>query len=157
MEHALLTSFALIEGAVGRARRAQLVALQAQLRDGLLALIDRHPRLGWALTDAATPIQPLIVGGNALIEAGTFVAILEVDRFATLRRDIGFRLANHVLSHVAGRVLAELDGCEVGRTGRTSVEFAFRARHATLLAQMLVCLDEVGVIGANPISLTPEG
>jgi 8-amino-7-oxononanoate synthase len=69
VEHALLTSFALIEGPVGRARRAQLVALQAQLRDGLLALIDRHPRLGWALTDAATPIQPLIVGGNAEVMA----------------------------------------------------------------------------------------
>ncbi len=69
VEHALLTSFALIEGPVGRARRAQLVSLQAQLRDGLLALIDRHPRLGWALTDAATPIQPLIVGGNAEVMA----------------------------------------------------------------------------------------
>lgn len=32
---------------------------------------------------------------------------------------------------------------------------AFRARHATLLAQMLVCLDEVGVIGANPMHVDP--
>lgn len=69
VEHALLTSFALIEGPLGAARRANLVALQAQLRDGLLALIDRHPRLGWTLTDAATPIQPLIVGGNAEVMA----------------------------------------------------------------------------------------
>lgn len=69
VEHALLTSFALIEGPVGAARRANLVARQVQLRDGLLALIDRHPRLGWGLTDAATPIQPLIVGGNAEVMA----------------------------------------------------------------------------------------
>lgn len=69
VEHALLTSFALIEGPLGAARRANLVALQAQLRNGLLALIDRHPRLGWTLTDAATPIQPLIVGGNAEVMA----------------------------------------------------------------------------------------
>ena len=69
VEHALLTSFALIEGPVGTARRANLVARQAQLRDGLLALIDRHPQLGWGLTDAATPIQPLIVGGNAEVMA----------------------------------------------------------------------------------------
>jgi 8-amino-7-oxononanoate synthase len=69
VEHALLTSLALIEGPLGEARRANLVALQAQLRDGLLALIDRHPRLGWTLTDAATPIQPLIVGGNAEVMA----------------------------------------------------------------------------------------
>lgn len=69
IEHALLTSFALIEGPVGAARRANLVARQAQLRDGLLALIDRHPALGWRLPDAATPIQPLIVGGNAEVMA----------------------------------------------------------------------------------------
>ena len=69
VEHALLTSFALIDGPLGAARRANLVALQAQLRRGLLALIDRHPRLGWGLTDAATPIQPLLVGGNAEVMA----------------------------------------------------------------------------------------
>lgn len=69
VEHALLTSFALIEGPVGMQRRANLVARQAQLRDGLLALIARHPHLGWQLTDAATPIQPLIVGGNAEVMA----------------------------------------------------------------------------------------
>ncbi|MCY4745201.1 8-amino-7-oxononanoate synthase [Pelomonas sp. UHG3] len=69
VEHALLTSFALIEGPLGAQRRANLVARQAQLRDGLLALITRHPHLGWQLTDAATPIQPLIVGGNAEVMA----------------------------------------------------------------------------------------
>jgi 8-amino-7-oxononanoate synthase len=69
IEHALLTSFALIEGPVGAQRRANLVALQARLRDGLMALIDRHPRLGWSLSDSATPIQPLIVGGNAEVMA----------------------------------------------------------------------------------------
>ena len=69
IEHALLTSFALIEGPLGAARRVNLVALQARLRDGLLALIDHHPRLGWSLTDSATPIQPLIVGGNAEVMA----------------------------------------------------------------------------------------
>jgi len=65
VEHALLTSFALIEGPVGQARRSNLVALQTRLRAGLEALIQAHPALGWALTPAATPIQPLIVGGNA--------------------------------------------------------------------------------------------
>lgn len=69
VEHALLTSFALIDGPLGAQRRANLVARQAQLRDGLLALIARHPHLGWQLTDAATPIQPLIVGGNAEVMA----------------------------------------------------------------------------------------
>ncbi len=69
VEHAMLTSFALIEGPLGAGRRANLVAHQTQLRDGLIALIDRHPQLGWSLTDAVTPIQPLIVGGNAEVMA----------------------------------------------------------------------------------------
>ena len=61
---------------------------------------------------------------------GGFVAILEVDRFATLRRDIGFRLANRVLGHVAERISRALAGAEIGRTGRTTVEFAFDAPDA---------------------------
>ena len=69
IEHALLTSFELIDGPLGAARRANLVALQSRLRDGLMALIDHHPRLGWSLIDAATPIQPLIVVGNAEVMA----------------------------------------------------------------------------------------
>jgi 8-amino-7-oxononanoate synthase len=69
IEHALATSLALIDSPLGAARRENLVALQAQLRKGLLALIDRHPALGWQLTDSATPIQPLIVGGNAEVMA----------------------------------------------------------------------------------------
>lgn len=32
---------------------------------------------------------------------------------------------------------------------------AFRTRHATLLAEMMVCLDEMGVIGANPLHIDP--
>jgi 8-amino-7-oxononanoate synthase len=69
VEHALLTSFALIEGPLGAQRRANLAALRTQLRDGLLALIARHPHLGWQLPDSDTPIQPLIVGGNAEVMA----------------------------------------------------------------------------------------
>ncbi len=71
---------------------------------------------------------------------GGFVAILEVDRFATLRRDIGARLANRVLAHVADRVAAELDGCEIGRTGRTSIEFAFVAVDVEAAREALVAL-----------------
>ena len=34
---------------------------------------------------------------------------------------------------------------------------AFRARHSSLLTQMMVCLDQVGVIGANPLHSDPPG
>lgn len=56
---ALLKSLELI--GAGDARRAQLKALIAQLRDALLPLAARR---GWQLVDSQTPIQPLIVGGN---------------------------------------------------------------------------------------------
>lgn len=75
IEHALLTSLDLIESDTGRRRRAQLRALQQQLRAGLQGLLARHPRLGWRVPDSATPVQPLIVGGNA--EAMALAARLE--------------------------------------------------------------------------------
>jgi 8-amino-7-oxononanoate synthase len=62
--HALTASVALIAGPEGAARRAHLQGLIGQLRDGLQALIARHPGRGWALPDSATAIQPLIVGDN---------------------------------------------------------------------------------------------
>ena len=65
--HALLAAFDLIEGDVGRARRAALIDLQARLRRGIEALLPRHP--GWRLAASATPIQPLIIGGNAEVMA----------------------------------------------------------------------------------------
>jgi 8-amino-7-oxononanoate synthase len=69
VEHALLTSFALIRGEEGRRRRAQLTALQEHLREGMSALLDRHPALPWRLAPSSSPIQPLIIGGNAEVMA----------------------------------------------------------------------------------------
>ncbi|OWQ86879.1 8-amino-7-oxononanoate synthase [Roseateles aquatilis] len=69
VEHALLTSLALMRGELGRERRMHLRALQARLRAGIAALLDRHPSLPWRLADSQSPIQPLIVGGNAEVMA----------------------------------------------------------------------------------------
>jgi EAL domain-containing protein (putative c-di-GMP-specific phosphodiesterase class I)/GGDEF domain-containing protein len=81
--------------------------------------------------DAARPTRWLSSSrsGASIVRSGPgmFAAILEVHRFATLRRDIGFHLANAVLACVTERIVGSLDGCEIGRTGRTTVEFAFRA------------------------------
>ncbi|SEK67468.1 8-amino-7-oxononanoate synthase [Roseateles sp. YR242] len=69
VEHALLTSFALIRGSEGRARREQLARLQARLQAGIAALLQRHPTLPWRMAESCTPIQPLIIGGNAEVMA----------------------------------------------------------------------------------------
>jgi 8-amino-7-oxononanoate synthase len=62
--HALLTSLDLIESETGQQRRAQLLRLQAQLRTGIeRRLLPKRP--SWRLAASETPIQPLIVGGNA--------------------------------------------------------------------------------------------
>ena len=65
VEHALLTSLELIAGETGAQRRDNLRQLQTRLRAGIAALLLRHPRLGWRLAASETPVQPLIVGGNA--------------------------------------------------------------------------------------------
>lgn len=63
--HALLKSLDLIASPQGDRRRANLVQLQAQLRQGIADLLLRHPHLGWQLVPSDTPVQPLIIGENA--------------------------------------------------------------------------------------------
>lgn len=58
LAHALLTSIDLIASKEGRQRRAQLELLQHQLSAIPL-------RAGWQHLASATPIQPLVIGGNA--------------------------------------------------------------------------------------------
>lgn len=54
-----------------------------------------------------------------------FVAIAEIDRFSLLRRQIGYALSNELIAALARRLQQRLINCEVGRVGRTSIEFAF--------------------------------
>lgn len=65
LEHAVLTSLQLIQGAEGRQRRAALRERIAQWRAGAQALLARYPDLGWQLLDSHTPVQAVVVGGNA--------------------------------------------------------------------------------------------
>jgi 8-amino-7-oxononanoate synthase len=62
LAHALLTSIDLIDSREGRQRRAQLELLQHQLASMPL-------RAGWQHLASATPIQPLVIGGNAEVLA----------------------------------------------------------------------------------------
>ncbi|MEK9951620.1 MAG: aminotransferase class I/II-fold pyridoxal phosphate-dependent enzyme, partial [Curvibacter sp.] len=62
LAHALLSSLALIDSREGQQRRAQLELLQHQLSGMPL-------RAGWRHLASATPIQPLVIGGNAEVLA----------------------------------------------------------------------------------------
>lgn len=56
-----------------------------------------------------------------------FVAIAEIDRFMTLRRSVGYSLGNQIVALVADRIRRGVAGAEIGRVGRTTIEFAFPA------------------------------
>lgn len=59
LAHALLSSLDIMSGEEGRARRAHLQELIAQLRQGLR--LER-----WTLMESITAIQPIIIGDNAV-------------------------------------------------------------------------------------------
>ncbi len=69
VNHALLTSLALIEGDLGQHRRARLQALQQQFSAGVTDLLQAFPHLPWRLMPSSTPIQPLVVGHNDTVMA----------------------------------------------------------------------------------------
>ena len=62
LAHALLTSIDLIASREGQQRRAQLELLRHQLQ-------GMPVRAGWRHLASATPIQPLVIGGNAEVLA----------------------------------------------------------------------------------------
>ncbi|MDE2618166.1 MAG: aminotransferase class I/II-fold pyridoxal phosphate-dependent enzyme, partial [Burkholderiales bacterium] len=62
LAHTLLTSIALIDSREGQQRRAQLDLLRHQLS-------AMSVRAGWSHLASATPIQPLVIGGNAEVLA----------------------------------------------------------------------------------------
>ena len=47
----------------------------------------------------------------------TFVAIAEVDRFASLRKGTGYGLSNKILPLLPQRIVANVDDAELGRIG----------------------------------------
>jgi EAL domain-containing protein (putative c-di-GMP-specific phosphodiesterase class I)/GGDEF domain-containing protein len=82
--------------------------------------------------DAAAPEESAMFAalrkeGGAADEGTTFVAVVEVDRFAALRQSIGYRLANRLLATLGQRVAGTIVTAEIGRIGRTTFEFAFKA------------------------------
>lgn len=72
-----------------------------------------------------------------------FVAIVEVVRFAPLRRSLGFALANRLLDILRDRIVAHVPGCEIGRRGRTTIELAFTAADARIAGARLAKLGEI--------------
>jgi EAL domain-containing protein (putative c-di-GMP-specific phosphodiesterase class I)/GGDEF domain-containing protein len=93
-------------------------------------------------------IGPVTVPGDSAFDAlrdngfaahaGMFVAVLEVVRFAQLRRSVGYTLSNALMQAMSERLQASVPGCQIGRIGRTSIEFAFSGRDRREV-ELLLC------------------
>lgn len=58
--------------------------------------------------------------------AHNYAAVAEVMKFAAVRRRIGYRAANEIMRSLADRIASD-PRMEIGRVGRTSIEFFYRA------------------------------
>lgn len=74
--------------------------------------------------------------------AKTYFAVLEFDRFITMRNTIGFEIANQILVTGGERIGAVLGRVQIGRTGHSSVEFTFRsATDDQARRELAACLE----------------
>ena len=80
----------------------------------------------------------------------TFVATVEIDRFADVRRRIGYTLANRLIATLAERLQLIVPTCQTGRVGRTSVEFAFTAGSSD---DAVACLHQAITVLEQPFDL----
>jgi len=85
---------------------------------------------GWFRRAEAEPAAHPIhrVRRQSVVDNANYVGIAEVTRFAAMRRRIGYPAANRIMAALAARILAD-DRFEVGRLGRTGIEFFYRADH----------------------------
>ena len=58
-----------------------------------------------------------------------FVAIVSIDRFGDLRRQVGSTVAAEILERLCDRLREQVPGLRLGRVGRTQIEFSFPAEN----------------------------
>jgi EAL domain-containing protein (putative c-di-GMP-specific phosphodiesterase class I)/GGDEF domain-containing protein len=73
-------------------------------------------------------------------EGRAYIAILGLDGFSRLRRQIGSQVASQILKALGERVRHLVPGVKLGRIGRTNLEFAFRAADDLEAASLLGAL-----------------
>ena len=72
-----------------------------------------------------------------------FVCVAEFDRFTELRERLGYPTSNALIGELAERLRRVLPGCSLGRSGRTSVEFAFAAEDGeACLRQAMATIEQ---------------
>ena len=104
---------------------------------------DGHPD---KISAADLPASLLASNPLPSDESGfSYIAILGLDGFSHLRRQIGSQVASQILKALGNRVRRIVPGVKLGRIGRTNLEFAFRAASdpdaVSLLAALRLELD----------------
>ncbi len=110
------------------------------------------------MTASSDPFSAIRDGGVApVIGPGVraFAAVAEVDGFLLLRRRLGYSVAEAVMLTVAARLGAATPGATLGRIGRASAEFTFRAsdRESAVRALSHAALACAEAIDADGIRL----
>lgn len=77
-------------------------------------------------------------------EQDTYMAVVDIDRFGSIRQSIGYKLANAILAELAERIGTLVENAELGRIGRANIEFAFRAgSFGDAQAKLLGIIDQL--------------
>jgi EAL domain-containing protein (putative c-di-GMP-specific phosphodiesterase class I)/GGDEF domain-containing protein len=89
-----------------------------------------------------------------------FVAVCEFDRFESIRRNVGYSTAHAIIEHAVAEIRRVLPTVEIGRTHRTSIEFAASASVrddiATVLAAIVSAFDEPIPVEGCAFNLSPR-
>lgn len=94
------------------------------------AVAERIDRLVHAVAvphDAATSLLEPELFGAPVAGQNTYIAIVGIDGFSRLRRQLGSSVAALLLNSLGSRLRTHMLDARIGRVGRTNLEFAFPA------------------------------
>jgi EAL domain-containing protein (putative c-di-GMP-specific phosphodiesterase class I)/GGDEF domain-containing protein len=107
------------------------------------ALANRLDRLPHPFSEASTSLGVAELFGPDHASQNAYVAIVGVDGFSRLRRELGSGVAALLLNSLSVRLHGHMPDARIGRVGRTNLEFAFPAPDDAEAERMLHALRPV--------------
>jgi EAL domain-containing protein (putative c-di-GMP-specific phosphodiesterase class I)/GGDEF domain-containing protein len=111
--------------------------------DAFNALSERLDRLGAPPAEASASLLDSELFGSGQADENIYVAIIGIDGFSRLRRQLGSTVAALLLSALSARLRASMAEVRIGRIGRTNLEFAFAAPDDAEAERALLALRPV--------------
>ena len=91
---------------------------------------------------AESMLAPSLFASGKTTDWPVFIAVIGVDRFGDLRRQIGAEMADGILQALSNRIHRRILPALTGRIGRTIIEFAFPAENEAVAVAQLEELRE---------------